>query len=51
MLGHTFSVITVLHIVLGELAPKSFALLYPEGTTRWVITPLMVFTVATNPAG
>ncbi len=44
-----FSVITVLHIVLGELAPKALALLYPEGTSRWIITPLMVFTVATNP--
>jgi CBS domain containing-hemolysin-like protein len=44
-----FSLITVLHIVLGELAPKALALLHPEATSRWVVAPLMVFTVATNP--
>lgn len=44
-----FSIITVLHIVLGELAPKAVALLHPETTSRWVAAPLIVFTVATNP--
>lgn len=44
-----FSIITVLHIVLGELAPKALALLHPETTSRWVAAPLIVFTVATNP--
>jgi magnesium and cobalt exporter, CNNM family len=44
-----FGIITVLHIVLGELAPKAFALLHPEATSLWVTPPLMVFTVATNP--
>ena len=28
-----FAIITFLHIVLGELAPKSIALLFPEGTS------------------
>jgi CBS domain containing-hemolysin-like protein len=44
-----FSVITFLHIVLGELAPKALALLHPEATSRWVAGPLIAFTVATNP--
>lgn len=45
-----FACITVLHIVLGELAPKSVALLHPESLSRWVIRPLMVFTYAFWPA-
>ncbi|MFQ6044944.1 MAG: hemolysin family protein [Gemmatimonadales bacterium] len=44
-----FLFITFLHIVLGELAPKALALLYPETTSRWVAGPLIGFTVATNP--
>ncbi len=44
-----FLIITFLHIVLGELAPKALALLHPEATSRWVAAPLMGFTVATNP--
>ena len=44
-----FLIITFLHIVLGELAPKALALLHPEATSRWVVAPLMGFTVATNP--
>ena len=44
-----FAIITFLHIVLGELAPKALALRHPEETSRWVARPLMLFTVATNP--
>jgi CBS domain containing-hemolysin-like protein len=44
-----FTVITFLHIVLGELAPKALALLHPEQTSRWVAPPLILFTIATNP--
>ena len=44
-----FAVITFLHIVLGELAPKALALLHPEATSRWVAPPLILFTQATNP--
>jgi len=47
--GVAFAIITVLHIVLGELAPKALALLHPEQTSRWVAPPLIVFTIATNP--
>jgi CBS domain containing-hemolysin-like protein len=44
-----FVLITYLHIVLGELAPKGLALIHPEQTSRWLTGPLMVFTRATNP--
>jgi CBS domain containing-hemolysin-like protein len=38
-----FAIISVLHIILGELVPKALALLYPEGVSRWVVLPLMGF--------
>jgi CBS domain containing-hemolysin-like protein len=38
-----FAIITFLHIVLGELAPKSVALIMPEQVSRWVAFPLIVF--------
>ncbi|MEK7667440.1 MAG: hemolysin family protein [Gemmatimonadota bacterium] len=44
-----FAIITFLHIVLGELTPRSLALIYPEQTSRWVAAPLIAFTIATNP--
>jgi CBS domain containing-hemolysin-like protein len=44
-----FLVITFLHVVLGELVPKGLALLYPESLARWLVTPLRMFTLATNP--
>lgn len=38
-----FAVITVLHIVFGELAPKSLAIRFPTNTTLWVAWPLKAF--------
>ncbi|WP_245339441.1 hemolysin family protein [Paenibacillus shirakamiensis] len=38
-----FAVITFLHIVLGELAPKSLAIQKTESTTLWLSAPLMYF--------
>jgi len=38
-----FIIITVLHIILGELVPKALALLYPEAISAWVAAPLMGF--------
>lgn len=38
-----FTIITVLHIILGELVPKALALLYPEDVSRWVAGPLIGF--------
>ncbi|MEQ1691439.1 MAG: hemolysin family protein [Gemmatimonas sp.] len=44
-----FLVITFLHIVLGELAPKSIALAIPEKVSRVVVRPLMVFSRIMSP--
>jgi CBS domain containing-hemolysin-like protein len=38
-----FGIITVLHIVLGELAPKSLAISAPEQVSLWTALPLMAF--------
>lgn len=38
-----FGLITILHIVFGELAPKSYAIQRPESTTLWLAAPLNVF--------
>ncbi len=38
-----FSVITFMHIVMGELAPKSMAIQKPLPTTLWVALPLELF--------
>jgi CBS domain containing-hemolysin-like protein len=38
-----FAIVTALHIVLGELAPKTIALEKPEGTALLVIKPTELF--------
>ncbi len=45
-----FILITALHIVLGELAPKSLALQRSEGTALWVVRPLGLFLFLFKPA-
>ena len=45
-----FIIISVLHIVLGELAPKSIAIQKPVGTSLWVAHLLHAFYVVTYPA-
>jgi CBS domain containing-hemolysin-like protein len=45
-----FIIITFLHIVLGELAPKSIALVKAEGVSRTLAIPLMVFARVMSPA-
>ena len=45
-----FTSITVLHIVLGELAPKSLAIRKAVPTTLWVSRPLAVFYTIFRPA-
>ena len=42
-IGISFAIITALHIVAGELAPKGLALQRPEQTTLWVARPMRVF--------
>jgi CBS domain containing-hemolysin-like protein len=44
-----FLVITFLHIVLGELAPKSVALTKPESVSKLVARPLMLFSTIAYP--
>jgi len=44
-----FSVITGLHIVLGELAPKSVAIRKAETVTLWTATPLIYFRKVMSP--
>jgi CBS domain containing-hemolysin-like protein len=44
-----FLIITFLHIVLGELAPKSIALQKAEKTSLWIIAPLSLFTTVFKP--
>lgn len=46
----SFVIITMLHIVLGELAPKSLALQRSEGTALWVVRPLGLFLFVLRPA-
>ncbi|MBC7562392.1 MAG: HlyC/CorC family transporter [Gemmatimonadaceae bacterium] len=44
-----FLVITFLHIVLGELAPKSIALVAPERVSIYLARPLMLFSRVMSP--
>jgi CBS domain containing-hemolysin-like protein len=44
-----FAIITVLHIVFGELAPKSIAIQRPESTTLFLSYPLHIFYVIFRP--
>jgi CBS domain containing-hemolysin-like protein len=44
-----FFLITFLHVVFGELIPKTVALERPDGTALWVARPLVVFARLTRP--
>lgn len=48
--GIAFIIITVFHIVLGELAPKSLALQRPERVALWIVRPLSLFLAVFRPA-
>jgi magnesium and cobalt exporter, CNNM family len=43
------ALISFLHVVFGEQAPKAWAITYPESTSRWVATPLILFSWITRP--
>ncbi len=42
-IGIAFAIITSLHIVLGEQAPKIYTIREPERVTRWIARPLVIF--------
>ncbi len=44
-----FGIITLLHVVVGELAPKSLAIARTDRTALWVAPPMRVFYLATKP--
>jgi len=44
-----FALITFMHIVLGELAPKSLAILFPERVSIWTAGPLIAFSRIFSP--
>ncbi len=44
-----FTIITFLHVVLGELAPKALAIFHPEPVARWTTQPLILFTRIGSP--
>ncbi len=44
-----FSVITIMHIVFGELAPKSLAIQRPVATTLFISVPLQLFYIIFRP--
>jgi len=48
-LAFSFFILTFLHIVLGELAPKSLALVNPEGVAKMVSAPLSLFSKVMSP--
>jgi CBS domain containing-hemolysin-like protein len=43
------SIITFLHVVFGEQAPKAWAITHPEATSRWIARPLILFSWITRP--
>jgi putative hemolysin len=44
-----FTLITFLHVVFGELIPKTLALRSPDRTSLWLATPLLAFTRLARP--
>lgn len=44
-----FALLTVSHIVFGELAPKSLAIRYPTSTTLFLSIPLRIFHIVFRP--
>ena len=47
--GLAFAIVTLLHVVVGELAPKSLAIARTTTTARVVAPPMRVFYLATRP--
>ena len=43
------SLVSFLHVVFGEQAPKAWAITHPERTSRWIAAPLILFSWITRP--
>jgi len=43
------AVVSFLHVVFGEQAPKAWAITHAESTSRWVAAPLIIFSWITRP--
>lgn len=43
------AIVTVLHIVIGEMVPKNIAIAGPERTSLWLVPPLVAFLKVTRP--
>ncbi len=43
------AVVSFLHVVFGEQAPKAWAITHAESTSRWVAAPLIFFSWITRP--
>jgi magnesium and cobalt exporter, CNNM family len=47
--GIAYALVTALHVVVGEQAPKPFAISQPEGSLRFLSRPLQLFRVISAP--
>jgi CBS domain containing-hemolysin-like protein len=43
------ALVSFLHVVFGEQAPKAWAITHPEATSRWIAAPLIFFSWVTRP--
>ncbi len=43
------AIVSFLHVVFGEQAPKAWAITHPERTSRWIAAPLLFFSWITRP--
>ena len=43
------TIVTFLHVVFGELAPRGVALAHPEDVARWLTPPLLAFAWLVSP--
>ncbi|MEK0431306.1 MAG: hypothetical protein RL139_1110, partial [Gemmatimonadota bacterium] len=41
--GVTLTIVTYLHVVLGELAPRALSLNHPEAFAKWLAPPILAF--------
>jgi magnesium and cobalt exporter, CNNM family len=47
--GSAYFIMTALHVIIGELMPKSIALQRAEGTALWIARPMSFFAVLFSP--